>query len=421
MALDKVTTGVITDDAVTGAKIENNPTVAGNLTVAGTSTLTGNTTISGTSTLTGNATASGNLTVAGDFVPSSPLSNRNMIINGAQRIWQRGDSFPGTGSSRYNGDRFKYEGSSLGAWTISRAGDYPTGFSASTKFLCTTADASPGTNDHGFLQYRMEGQDLRHLKKGSADALPTTLSFWVKTNLTGTWQVNLQDQDNNRIIGKTYTVTAANTWEYKSLTFVGDTTGIYSNDTGLSLIIEWALGAGTGYSSGAVPTAWESHSGGTPDRAAGMTVNLASATGNTFLITGVQYEVGNNATPFEHITYGDDLARCQRYAVGFGGYTAYDWLGTGGYNTSGVKCHVTLPQMMRAVPIVESVGTVSHWAATSDAAAGGTVTAIAKAGSVHDFNHITLDVSFSGGSNGNTWSVTGNNNTSAKIIIAAEL
>ena len=413
MALDKVTTGIIADnavstakvadDAVTGAKIENNPTVAGNLTVAGTSTLTGN------------------VTVTGDIVPSSPLSNRNMIINGAQRIWQRGDSFPGTGSSRYNGDRFKYEGSSLGAWTISRAGDYPTGFSASTKFLCTTADASPGTNDHGFLQYRMQGEDLRHLKKGSADALPTTLSFWVKTNLTGTWQVNLQDQDNNRIIGKTYTVTAANTWEYKSLTFVGDTTGIYSNDTGLSLIIEWALGAGTGYSSGAVPTAWESHSGGTPDRAAGMTVNLASATGNTFFITGIQYEVGNNATPFEHITYGDDLARCQRYAVGFGGYTAYDWLGTGGYNTSGVKCHVTLPQMMRAVPIVESVGTVSHWAATSDAAAGGTVTAIAKAGSVHDFNHITLDVSFSGGSNGNTWSVTGNNNTSAKIIIAAEL
>ena len=305
MALDKVTTGIIADnavstakvadDAVTGAKIENNPTVAGNLTVAGTSTLTGN------------------VTVTGDIVPSSPLSNRNMIINGAQRIWQRGDSFPGTGSSRYNGDRFKYEGSSLGAWTISRAGDYPTGFSASTKFLCTTADASPGTNDHGFLQYRMEGQDLRHLKKGSADALPTTLSFWVKTNLTGTWQVNLQDQDNNRIIGKTYTVTAANTWEHKSLTFAGDTTGVYSNDSGLSLIIEWALGAGTGYSSGAVPTAWESHSGGTPDRAAGMTVNLASATSNTFLITGVQYEVGSTATPFEHITYGDDLQRCLRY------------------------------------------------------------------------------------------------------------
>ena len=305
MALDKVTTGIIADnavstakvadDAVTGAKIENNPTVAGNLTVAGTSTLTGN------------------VTVTGDIVPSSPLSNRNMIINGAQRIWQRGDSFTGTGSSRYNGDRFKYEGSSLGAWTISRAGDYPTGFSASTKFLCTTADASPGTNDHGFLQYRMEGQDLRHLKKGSADALPTTLSFWVKTNLTGTWQVNLQDQDNNRIIGKTYTVTAANTWEHKSLTFAGDTTGVYSNDSGLSLIIEWALGAGTGYSSGAVPTAWESHSGGTPDRAAGMTVNLASATNNTFFITGVQYEVGSTATPFEHITIGDDQIRCQRY------------------------------------------------------------------------------------------------------------
>ena len=286
-----------------------------------------------------------------------------MIINGAQRIWQRGDSFAGTGSSRYNGDRFKYEGSSLGAWTIARAGDYPTGFSASTRFTCTTADASPGTNDHGFLQYRMEGQDLRHLKKGSADALPTTLSFWVKTNLTGTWQVNLQDQDNNRIIGKTYTVTAANTWEHKSLTFVGDTTGTYSNDTGLSLIIEWALGAGTGYSSGAVPTAWESHSGGTPDRAAGMTVNLASATGNTFFITGIQYEVGNNATPFEHITYGDDVIRCQRYYFRWDSADyPYAALCSGqGYNGSSANAVMHFPIEMRTAPSFAMSAASNFW------------------------------------------------------------
>ena len=111
---------------------------------------------------------------------------------------------------------------------------------------------------------------------------------------------------------------------------------------------------------------------------------------------------------------------CQRYAVKFGGVTAYDWLGTGGYNTAGVKCHVTLPQMMRAVPIAESVGTVGNWTASTDAA-GYSVTAISKAGSVHDLNHITLDVSFSGGSNGAIYGVYGNNSSSAKIIIAAEI
>jgi len=238
---------------------------------------------------------------------------RNLIINGAMQVAQRGDVTGKTASTHGGPDRFYAIINSLGTWSISQDTDVPSGsgFSSSYKLACTTADASPAAGDHLMLQYRMEGQDLQQLKKGTSSAESVTLSFWVKCYKTGNFQVNLYDQDNTRIIGTTVTISIAATWEYKTLTFAGDTSGALGNDNGNSLFIEMVFDSGTNFSSGAVPTAWEAATNA--DRGAGTTLDLGGSTNNYFNITGVQLEVGTNASDFEHRSYGEELALCQRY------------------------------------------------------------------------------------------------------------
>jgi len=236
--------------------------------------------------------------------------NRNLIINGAMQVAQRGTSSTGfVGVSAYlTVDRFKLETGSSGTFTVTQATDAPTGFANSLKFDCTTADSSP---DYFLIVHRMEGQNLQHLQKGTSSAKKTTLSFHVKSNKTGTYQVNLRDVDNSRLIGATYSISSANTWEKKIVTFAGDTSGVLGNDNGNSLSLEWWLASGSTYNSGAVPTAWEAIANG--DRAAGLNIAIGASTDDEFLITGVQLEVGEQATPFEHRSFGDELSACQRY------------------------------------------------------------------------------------------------------------
>jgi hypothetical protein len=205
-------------------------------------------------------------------------------------------------------DRFHCEGGSSGTFTLSQSTTAPEGFSNSLKFDCTTADASPNLL---LISQRFEGQDLQSLAKGSANAKKTTLSFYVRSSKTGTYQVDLRDVDNSRQIGKTYTIDVADTWERKSVTFDGDTTGSFDNDNANSLRIEWWLAAGSTYGSGAVPTAWESSTNA--DRAAGLNVAIGASTSDDFHLTGVQLELGSVATEFEHRSYGEELALCQRY------------------------------------------------------------------------------------------------------------
>jgi len=237
--------------------------------------------------------------------------NRNLVINGAMTVSQRGDSTGITASAYCGPDRFQTILSSAGTWSISQSTTNPAGFANSLKFDCTTADASLSAGDYLILYHKFEGQNLQHLKKGTADAKKLTLSFWIRSNKTGTYQVNLYDNDNTRNIGKTYTIDTADTWEHKTLTFDGDTTGTFNNDANQSMNIEWWFAAGSNYNSGSVPTSWEASSD--PDRAAGLNVNLADSTSNELYITGVQLEVGDTATDFEHRTFGDELQKCQRY------------------------------------------------------------------------------------------------------------
>ena len=248
----------------------------------------------------------------GNVYSDAALSNRNLIINGAMQVAQRGTSTAGiTGGNFLTCDRFYFALSTLGTWTGTQASDGPSGFANSFKLECTAANASPAAGNFAFVSYSVEGQDLQQLAKGTSGAKPATLSFWVNSNVTGTYQVTFLDSDNTRNIAGTYTIDASATWEYKTITIAGDTVGAFDDDVNFSLGIEWWLGSGTNFTSGAVPTAWETAV--SADRNAGGAVNVASTIGNTWQITGVQLEAGDTATPFEHRSYGQDLALCKRY------------------------------------------------------------------------------------------------------------
>jgi len=284
------------------------------------------------------------------------LSNRNLVINGSASVNQRGNSTGVTATGYYGPDRFNLLYTDAGTWSISQSSTAPEGFANSYKLDCTTAKASLASNSRLFVQTKIEGQNVQHLKKGTSNALSTTLSFWVRSNKTGTYQVNLEDNDNIRIIGATYAISAADTWEHKEITFAGDTSGAFTDDNGDSLAIMWALVAGTDNSSGAVPTAWEAKVN--TDRGAGLTVNLADSTSNEWYITGVQLEVGEQATPFEHRSVGDELARCQRYyfrttgsSTGYGNLATVSRIGNTLYR--GV---VEFPVTMRSRPSFSSSG-----------------------------------------------------------------
>jgi hypothetical protein len=240
-------------------------------------------------------------------------SFRNIVINGDMQIAQRSTSVASiTTTGYYTLDRWSTTLTTLGTWTQSQSTDVPTGqgFATSFKMDCTTADASPAAGDQLRILQGFEGQNLQYLKKGTANALPLTASFWVKSTKTGTFICELIDNANNRAISKSYTVSVSNTWEFKTVTFAGDTTGAFGNDNGGNLYISFWLGAGSNFTSGTLATSWATIT--SANRAVGQ-VNIADSTSNDFLITGVQLEAGTSATDFEFLPYDVDLMRCYRY------------------------------------------------------------------------------------------------------------
>ena len=238
---------------------------------------------------------------------------KNLIINGAMQVAQRGTSVTGLSSSNIVQalDRMFCRINGAGTWTISQSTEAPAGFSNSLKWDCTTADASPAANDFNYISQRFEGQNLQHLAKGTSSAVKTTLSFHVKSNKTGTFAVLLTDNDNSRQVGATYTINAADTWEKKTITFPGDTSGALGNDNGHSMNIIWWMVVGTDRTSGTAATTWESSVNA--NAAVGHNVNMADSTNNEFYITGIQWEVGNTATDFEHRSFDEELNLCVRY------------------------------------------------------------------------------------------------------------
>jgi len=250
---------------------------------------------------------------SGTYVSLNTVGSKNIIINGDMSIAQRGTSASGLTASTYSTvDRWLDGILTAGTWTISQSTDVPTGqgFSTSMKIDCTTANGSLSAGSLFNIQQRFEGQNLQYLKKGTANAESLTLSFWVKSNKTGTYIAELFDNDNSRNISKSYTINSASTWEKKTITFAGDTTGALDNDNNRSFNLDMWLAAGTDYTSGTLATSWESTT--SANRAVGQ-VNLADNTANEWYITGVQLEAGTTASDFEFLPYDMNLQRCKRY------------------------------------------------------------------------------------------------------------
>jgi len=302
-------------------------------------------------------------TIPDDSIANVKMTNivqsKNIIINGDMSIAQRSTSVTGITGSGYNTvDRFRTNMGTAGTWTQSQSNDVPTGqgFVNSFKMDCTTANGSLSAGSYLIIDQRVEGQNLQYLKKGTSSAESTTISFWVKSAKTGTYIAALQDMDNSRYIANSYTISSANTWEKKTITYAGDTTGAFGNDNAASLKVQFWLVAGTTYSSGTLATSWESNTNA--NNAVGQ-VNLADSTSNDWYVTGVQLEAGTTASEFEFLPHDVNKRRCLRYytQVVQNSYLA----GARANNTSaiwGIKLFTVTP--LRAAPTIDA-GTYQYY------------------------------------------------------------
>jgi hypothetical protein len=288
-------------------------------------------------------------------LPASKLEDdinfRNIIINGDMSINQRNTSVSslGNGNSGYHTcDRWKFkeQGSESFLFTMSKDTDVPTGqgFSSSLKLDCTTADTSIASSGSLRIQQFVEGQNLQYLKKGTSSAESLTVSFWIKSTKTGTYILELYDSDNTRQISKSYTVSASNTWEKKTITFAGDTSGAFDNDNAASLELNFWLVAGSNYNSGTLNTSWNSVTAA--NRAVGQ-VNISDSTSNEWYITGVQLEAGTAASDFEFLPVDVNTYRCKRY---FYKTTANQWLYSLNSGANYNRSEVVFRPSMRATP-----------------------------------------------------------------------
>ena len=294
---------------------------------------------------------------------------KNILINGDMSIAQRSTSVTGSTAGGYlTCDRWNFNIGSAGTWTATQSTDVPTGqgFATSFKLDCTTADASLGSGDIIQLQQRIEGQNLQYLLKGTSSAKSLTLSFWTKSNKTGTYIAEFRDRTNDRTISQTYTISSADTWEKKTLTYAGDTTGALANTNANILQLNLWLAAGSNYSSGTLATSWGTRTDA--NRAVGQ-VNLADSTSNEWYITGVQLESGTSATDFEFLPVDVNLRRCQRYCyvLDNGSTAGYYCMG---FAQSSSEANIILPLYVapRSRPTGVTVTNASSFGATTQQA-----------------------------------------------------
>ncbi len=313
-----------------------------------------------------NSASSDAITLAGDGTCTANitnnLSNRNLIINGAAQINQRGNKTGVGQGNTYTLDRWEFFGQSTSAeYTITQSTDAPNGFGNSLKLDCTTVDSSLDANTENTLFTKLEGQDLQSIAKGTSAAKKLTLSFYVKTNKTGTYCVHLKDGDNNRDVSGSYTVSDTN-WNRYTISFPADTTGAFDNDNNKSLDVKWFLCCGSNRNTGSLNTAWRSNvnSGSAPGQ-----VNLADSTDNEWSITGVQLEVDHTgsgvASDFEHRSVGQELQLCKRYYQKWcEGNSKYVGNGLVSGATE-VHAGISLPVSMRGTVAIDHTNGNDYW------------------------------------------------------------
>lgn len=269
---------------------------------------------------------------------------RNLIINGDMQIWQRGTSASGVTSSTLVADRWK-NFNNIGTTDVSQSTDTPSGegFGYSHKVACASTGTPTGGNEC-YISQVIEAQNLQQLAYGTSGAKQITISFWVKSNLTGSSSVWLYQYDGARDIAKSFTINSANTWEKKTLTFDGDVSGTINNDNGAGLDVRFYLSAGPDIT-GTLTGTWD---GTFSERFPTGGITFNSSTSNNLYITGLQLEVGSGASDFEFLPFDVQLARCQRYyhqREVHGGATADDDYSLNAYG-------VTFPVTMRTTPTI---------------------------------------------------------------------
>ena len=327
---------------------------------------------------------------------------RNKIINGAMSVAQRGTSSTDNGIKTVDRWDTTKSGMDQLAFTQKQVSDSPNGYSYSYEIDITTAETAQAGDEYMRVQQKIEAQDLQDLAYGTSDAKSVTVSFWVKAYQTGTYVVNWYAQDGNRQITRTYTVNASATWEHKTVTIPGDTSGTINNDTGSGTHLAFMLIADSGYTS-TDSTSWINYTDA--GFGYGQGVNLGSSTDNYWKITGVQFEVGTQATAFEHRSFAEELALCQRYCV-------VDVANRYWYNGHGGNVYdyqlISFPVTMRADPTL-SFGTSI------------TLTNVNTSGGDDSTGHGSFDVRSTGWQYSPLSNATGNTTGKTNYTASAEL
>jgi len=349
---------------------------------------------------------------------ASPFGLKNRIINGDMRIDQRNaGASVASPSDTYTLDRFYSRQVGGGVASIQQSSTAPTGFNNSLLFTVTTADSSIVTTDRYYIRQSIEGYNVSDLGWGTANAQTITLSFWVRSSVTGTFGGSLQNDAVDRSYIFTYSISSANTWEQKTVTIAGDTSGTWLKTNGAGLIVQWSLGMGPTYLTSA--GSWTS---GNYLSATGST-NLIATNGATWYITGVQLEIGTSATPFERRMYGQELALCQRYYYRFNpAGSGSNTLGIGFADSTTSSQHTHFfPIPMRTNPTaLEQSGTAGNYAIRYTGASVATCSSVPTFSDANTTN-ATFNLTVSSGLTGGQ-SVAGRAvNTSAWLAWSAEL
>ena len=363
----------------------------------------------------------------------SPLANsarfaRNLIINGGMQVWQRATSATAVTNSSYGTvDRFRFWENTDGAYTAEQSTDVPSGqgFSYSTKLQVTTADTSLTAAQYAQFAQRIEAQNLQQLCYGTSEAKTVTVSFWVKSSKTGNYAFNMYKPAAGHtayIYYKSFTINTANTWEKKTITvsptagstsFITASGGGIDTSTSNAMEVYFTLSMGSTYQ-GATDNSWSTN---TSHYTTSSNVNWLDSTSNNFYLTGVQLEVGDTATDFEHRTYAEELAACQRYYYRTAPANTYSWFAWGGYSntTTNAIVFLQIPERMRAAPTLGYGGNFQ----LADGHGVYTCTNPSLADPTQE--NIRIDWTSSGLTVGRTAAVRNNNDATAFLEFSAEI
>jgi hypothetical protein len=355
-----------------------------------------------------------------NYPTAGPLSNRNIIINGAMTVSQRSTSQYAVTSSTFLVDRWRVGIWTIGEWAISQSTDAPSGFSNSLKLHSDYGVSSPSSSGYVYIRYIAEAQDLQQLSFGSSNAKSLTISFWVKSNKTGdaSFRINAPDGGNRDFV-TTYSIAAADTWEYKTISIPANTSETINNDNGNGFEIEWWLHSGSQFQGTTPPSGWSTSVNSDFNNS---NLGVGAATNDYFQITGVQLEAGA-ATPFEHQCYADVLRRCQRYyqiVAKADATTSQASMGTFTYwGANTIYGAIRFPVEMRAAPSFEqNVGTAYYISYSAGASQSGSQLSMFTNKSTRTVEfYMTLT---SNGVTGRS-SIFRTNNANAHVALQAEL